>query len=83
MCVCVYLNGWDVRKTGQILWVCNRGDELDGPHDGAGGAPVGMGTRHAGTGGTGGVGVVEGRHWEGPRVTRVGMLHGEIGKEER
>ena len=33
--------------------------------------------------GAGGVSVVERRHREGPRVTRVGMLHGEIGKEGR
>lgn len=68
------LNGRDLREAGQVLGVGDGGDELDGAYDWTGGATVGVCPGHTGTGGTRRVGVMKGRHGEGARVPRVGML---------
>lgn len=68
------LNGWDLWKAGKVLGVGDGGDQLDGADDRAGGSAVSVGSCHAGTGGTGGVGVMQRCHREGTSMPRVGML---------
>lgn len=72
-----YLNRRDLGEAGQVFRIGDGGDELDGSNDGTRWAAEGVGASHAGAGGTGGVGVVQGGHREGARVTRVGVLHGD------
>lgn len=52
------LNGRDLRKAGQVLWVCDGGDEFDRTYDGAGRPAVSVGTGHTGTSGTCRVGIM-------------------------
>lgn len=72
-----YLYRRDLGQAGQVFGIGDGGDELDGSDDGTRRAAEGVSASHAGAGGTGGVGVVEGGHREGACVTRVGVLHGE------
>lgn len=69
-----HLNGRNLREAGQVLWVGDGGDELDGADDRTGRAAMIVRPSHTSTGGTGGIGVVEGRHWERACVPWVRML---------
>lgn len=72
-----YLNRRDLGKAGQVFRIGDGWDELDWSDDGTRWAAESVSAGHAGAGGTGGVGVVQGGHREGACVTRVGVLHGD------